>query len=222
MGTKTHRITDQEFADYLRVLRDAKAGMLVFAALDCVIAGTGARIGEALDLAEKDLFDANGKPLERVTRNVEKKRRLYRYAIEFPWGLLGGPVIDWRREAIRRRMILHREDKLFSVRVSGKPLSQRYCREKHAAILRHAGINPRGVAFHGIRKTFLSIMFFQRLREADGDFWGALKYVQELACHESPETTLRYLADCISRRHADTMQAAFLAVSPELASADKR
>lgn len=123
--------------------------------------------------------------------------------VEFLWDEIGTPIARWRERAIKM-FAIGPEEKLFSVRWNNASISYNYLWRKQRAFLERAGIDPAGVAFHGIRKSFLSTMFYQRVEENGGDFMGALRYVQQLAGHESFEMTLRYLSDCIDRSHYET------------------
>ena len=99
MSVKTHPIPEDRFADYVAELNSITSGTdLPHAACCAFLLGSGARIGEALAVRMKDLFAADGSPLERVTRPVEKKRQeVHRLTVTFPWEYLGGPLIAWRR-----------------------------------------------------------------------------------------------------------------------------
>lgn len=223
MGTKTRALTEKEFPEYIRVILAAEGTALPVAAVCAVIIGTGARIGEVLNLTIGDVFDQTGRPLDSIIRTLEKKKcgyavnrkddRKQRLAAAFPWDVLGGPVIRWRKTIAERFVIPNSKSNLklnlFSTRWSNQPLSRGYCWEINKHFLVKAEINPRGIGFHGIRKSFLSHMYFQRLRENSGDPMGALRYVQNLAGHTIFDTTLLYLSDCIARNHRDTMRAAF-------------
>lgn len=230
MGTKTHAISRDEMARYLRVLASATGPMLVHAAVCAAVIGTGARIGEVLALRDRDLFSRDGVPLPDVSRGLEKKnrkeagqeetseeeearrkKRAKRLSVAFPWKYLGGPVIRWR-EVARKSFLLQPDQMIFSVRNNGEPLNQRSARRVQWRFLEMAGISPRGVAFHGLRKSFLREVYYERRRNGD-DMMTALRHVQKLAGHARFETTLLYLMDEIEGNHRETIEGIFEGLS---------
>lgn len=208
MGVKTRALNQEAFGRYIGVILAASDREVCYAALCAIIIGTAARIGEAIQHRVGDLFGPDGLPLARITRPVLKKRREVRRTTDFLWEVLGAPVLRWH-EIARKRFLLERNDYLFSMRWNNQPVSRVHAWRVNKGFLQRAGIDPAGVAFHGIRKSFLTRMFYRRYQENGGDFFGAMRYVQELAQHESMFTTLLYLQDEIFGTHADTMKHVF-------------
>lgn len=195
MSVKTHPIPEDRFGDYVAELNSITSGTdLPHAACCAFLLGSGARIGEALTVRVKDLFAADGSPLERVTRSVEKKRQGdHRLTVTFPWEYLGAPLIAWRRW-VQRHRAAGPDDYLFDVGWSGRPLSRYSLRRGNVRILRRLGIPPQGVGLHGIRKTIMRQILQDQM--AQGKSWlEAVKYCQDFATHERIDTTIRYLLD---------------------------
>ena len=203
MGTKTHALTRDELGRYIDLITRLSGPLLPYAAIAAIITGTGARIGEVLALRMGDIFDQHGKPLPEITRTLEKKRSStpVRLSVFFPWDTLGAPVIRWRDEA-RRRFLISRTSLLFSLRYSGEPMNRVHCWRVHRELLQRAGIDPRGVAFHGIRKTFLTAMCAERERlQGSAGMITVMRSMQKLAGHSRFDTTLDYLQDYIGLPH---------------------
>ncbi|MBS1372074.1 MAG: site-specific integrase [Lentisphaeria bacterium] len=209
MGAKTRPLTEEEFSRFLGVILNPGPHELVYAAIICLILGIGARIGEVLELRDCDAFEPNGSPRRYVTRTLEKKRSKdpQRLSTFFPWEAIGGPVVRWRADVFRR-FVFRREDRLFSVRNSGRPVSRYRVWHYNRIFLKRAGIEPRGVALHGLRKTFLTLIYFQR-RRAGCDGITALRKVQQLAGHASFEETLHYIGDDVFVSHEQVSADAF-------------
>ena len=202
MGTLTHALTVDQFRRYMEVIDQVPDRELPAAAVCAVVVGTGARLSEVRGMDVGDLFGPDGKPLERVSRTLSKKRSAnpVRKTVFFPWDEVGSAVIRWHALAVRR-FFRRADEPLFSVRWGGQPLSELHCWRRNKVFLERAGINPAGVGLHGIRKTFLTVMYYRRLEAEPGNMMGALRYVQDLAGHGTFEVTLRYLADQITTPH---------------------
>lgn len=211
MGTKTHALGWDEFRRYVDALNRAEGRLLPYAAACAVIIGTGARVGEAVTLRDRDLFFPDGQPRPEITRTLEKKRgSLKRLTVAFPWEYLGSPVRRWRAAA-RERFLLRPDDPVFAVRYRRQPMNRVHVLRCNRELLAAAGINPRGVGLHGLRKTFLRAVYRQRIHEGD-DMMNAIRHVQKLAGHARFETTLIYLMDEIEGSHRDTIQNVFSAL----------
>ena len=209
MGTKTHAMGAEGFVKYIDVLNNASGHLLPHAAIIAVIVGTGARIGEVLTMRDRDLFEQDGTPRPNVTRTLEKKRQKTpaRLTVCFPWEHLGGPIIRWRAEA-RKRFLTQPDAALFSIRYDGTPIHRASVLRNANEFLIAAGMNPRGVGMHGIRKTFLREVYRERIKQG-ADMMSALRHVQKLAGHARFETTLIYLMDEIDESLKDTVNQVF-------------
>ena len=181
MGTMTHSLNRQQTEAYIEVLNHAPDRLLPYAAAAALVLGTGARIGEVLQLRIRDIFDAELRPRERITRSIEKRRQEVRLAVPFPWERLGAPILRHLQ-----RKIFKGQDQLFIDR------DRRVCFNHQQQLLRMAGLPPVGVAFHGLRKTCLL-----RFHDAFARRWGETpttwRKVQRLAGHSRIDTTLIYL-----------------------------
>ena len=196
MSVKTHPLPADRFVDYISLLASVdQMPLLPHAACCAFLLGSGARISEALTLRMRDLFAADGTPLERVTRTVMKKKggKVVRLTVAFPWEYIGAPLIAWRRW-VQRNMASGPDDFLFCRRWSGEPMSRHALRRGNVRMLDKLGIPWRGVGLHGLRKTILRKILRDQLDQ--GRNWlEAVRYCQEYACHERIDTTIRYLAD---------------------------
>lgn len=208
MSRATRPLNNDEYTRMAAALASAGPVALPYAAICSLILGCGARIGEVLELTEGDLFEADGSPKTRITRTLEKKRgkRPVRLTTYFPWEVLGNSVIAWR-EVAKKRFFIERELRLFSLRYGNKAISRVRAWKYNKAFLIAAGIDHRGIGLHGLRKTFLTRIFF-KAREFGMDDFKALRKVQELAGHSSMEVTMRYIGDSIDISERDLIEAA--------------
>lgn len=185
MSVKTRPLTAAELKSLVGVLNrgDLPKRLWRIAAVDALCLGTAGRISEVLTMRNRDLFDAGGEPLPRVSRNVLKYRKPTRKTTNFPWGILGKPVLQWYK--LRR---FYGPDALFI------DSTRRYCWRRQRELLLLAGISPERIAFHGLRKTALTRVHNRIVKEAGGrDGLAELQKVQRFAGHARLETTLIYL-----------------------------
>lgn len=210
MGTKTRALSRDEFSALLTCLDHATGRLLPYAAVIAVIAGTGARVGEAREVTAGDLFHADGTPRPEVSRTLEKKKTKHpiRLTVPFPWDSIGLPIIRWREEA-RKRFFIHSDSPIFSVRYNAQPLNRQRILEAARVLMERAGIDPRGVGLHGIRKSLLREVYRFRRDDCKEDMMTALRHVQRLAGHAKFETTLIYLVDEIEGSHKDVINSVF-------------
>lgn len=181
MGTRTRPMTQEETERFIQVLNEAPEAELPYAAAAAIALGTGARIGEVLQMRVKDLFAPDGTPRERVTRSVEKKRKDDRLTVIFPWGRMGEAVRRWYRAKI-----IKGQDQLFIDR------NQKVCYRHQQKLLRMAELPARGIAFHGLRKTCL-LRFHSQFARRWGEAPTTWRKVQKLAGHSRIDTTIIYL-----------------------------
>ena len=143
---------------------------------------TGALI-DTVDMTsddEQDLFTPDGTPLERVTRDIEKRRTAVRLTVPFPWERMGAAVIRWH--AAKR---IKGQEQLFIGR------NQKVCYRHQQSLLQRAGLPGTGIGFHGLRKTCL-LRFFNAFARK-WDVTTAWRKTQHLAGHSRIDTTLIYL-----------------------------
>ncbi|MPN12370.1 hypothetical protein SDC9_159688 [bioreactor metagenome] len=119
---------------------------------------------------------------------------------------MGSSVIAWR-EVAKKRFLIDREHRLFSLRYGNTALSRVKVWKYNKAFLIRAGIDPRGIGLHGLRKTFLTRIYFHAL-EMGMDEFKALRKAQEFAGHSSMEVTMRYIGDSIDISEADLIEGA--------------
>lgn len=195
MGYCMRRLTDDEFLRYIAVLESAPKNEAVYAAICVLCLATGARIGEVLgtrlrDIVDPDTLDAR----ERVSRRVEKRRGTKIRTVYFP---------------PRFRQIIERAAGLAVMR-GVQPDGQifKVCWKTawrhNRTFLRRAGLPVTGVAFHGLRKTYLTRAFREKMAET-GDTFASLKFVQELAGHAEFNNTVRYIIADIGRSENETL-----------------
>lgn len=193
MGYAMRPLREEELTKYLEVLRKESERRPVYAAAAAIAIGTGARIGEVLKMRVKDVRGEDGKVREKLTRILEKKRGKVVYSDRiFPIEVLRELVQRYLDSEERRQFFQKEDDYLFSIRWNGKPLSYNHVYKVQQNLLREAGIPGRGIAFHGLRKSLLTMVYYERQKKT-GDSMAALRYVQEIACHKSLDTTLRYV-----------------------------
>ncbi|MBQ7695557.1 MAG: site-specific integrase [Lentisphaeria bacterium] len=204
MGTRTRGLTDEELWRFLPVIcGELPRRLRPAAAAAALCLGTGGRIGEILGMRQKDIFGLDGEPLARVSRTVEKTReKRIRKTVVFDWRTLGAPVLAWRRERL-----LYGPEALF-VGEAHYTLWWRL-RELYGM----AGIKPRALAFHGLRKSYLQRIQAVLVRKNGGNVTTPiLQQVQRAACHARLETTLAYLNDGALEIADEDALAAFAAV----------
>ncbi len=200
MSVKTRALTAAELRRLAAVLTgplpDAE---LPHAACLALLLGTGGRIREILGMTVRDVYDFDaGKPRPEVSRKIEKRgEKDVRLAIPFPWEALGRPVETW--------IVFHRlrgPEALFIGR------SYNAVRKMEARLLARAGIDRRGIGFHGLRKTALRLIREHTYR-VTGDHAAADRYAQTMAAHSRLETTLAYLTDRDPKPSAEIVKGAF-------------
>ncbi len=217
MGYAMRPLKEEELTRYLEVLRKESERRPVYAAAAAVAIGTGARIGEVLQMRVKDVMDETGKVREKLTRKLEKKRGKVVYSERiFPIEVLREMVQRYLDSDERRRFFQKEDDYLFSARYSGKKLTYDHCYDIQRELLREAGLPVRGVAFHGLRKSLLTMVFYERQKKT-GDSMAALRYVQEIACHKSLDTTLRYVGWELIVDEGQTFRDCFKGIEERLA-----
>ena len=192
MIVKTRALCDEEAQRYVGVLRDAEGSELIYAAVCAVCIGIGARIGEVLTLRNADVLTPAGEVREKIRRKVEKKRKTFYQEAVFCDPVLRSIVQRYAASERRLSRWMSPDALFFTARWDGPAITYRAAWGHNRALMRRAGIDPRGVAFHGQRKTFLTAVFRQVHRDT-GDMFTALRTVQRMAGHKSVDTTLAYL-----------------------------
>lgn len=195
MGYCMRRLTDAELLRYIDVLESAPKSEAVYAAISVLCLATGARIGEVLsvrlrDVVDPDTLDAR----ERVARRVEKRRSVKIRTVYFPPRFR--PIIE-RAAGLAVMRGVTPDGQIFKV-------CWKSAWRHNRAFLRRAGLPVTGVAFHGLRKTYLTRAFREKMAET-GDTFASLKFVQELAGHAEFESTIRYIVADIGRSENETL-----------------
>lgn len=210
MGTETRGLNENEFENYVFTLRTCDKALLPYAAVSALVIGMGARVGEVLALTVADVIEG-GKVRLSIKRKISKKRKEYYKTLPFPMESLRA-IIQRYYDCILRRYFPRPNDKFFSLRYCGRALSYRYCWQQNRELLRLAGIDPAGVGFHGLRKTYLTRIFYY-LKKSHGMSDGeAIKYLQKLVCHTSHEVTWLYLSSGIQPQEAEVIIGAFAGI----------
>ena len=193
MIVKTRALCDEEAQRYVGVLRDAEGSELIYAAVCAVCIGIGARIGEVLTLRNADVIGEDRQVRDKIRRKVEKKRGKVVYQeATFRDPVLRSIVQRYADSARRLSRWMSPDALFFTARWDGPALTYRAAWGHNRALMRRAGIDPHGVAFHGQRKTFLTAVFRQ-VHRTTGDMFVALRTVQRMAGHKSFDTTIAYL-----------------------------
>lgn len=193
MIVRTRALDTAEAARYVDVLKQSTAAEMPYAAIAALTIGLGARIGEVLGLRNADVLTERGEVREKVRRKIEKKRggSVYREAA-FCDSALRGIVQRYADSEQRKSRYLQADANFFTCRWQGRKLTYRIAWAHNQRFLRAAGIDPHGVAFHGLRKTFLTAVYRQIYADS-GEMLKALTCVQRLAGHKSINTTIAYL-----------------------------
>lgn len=196
MIVRTRPLTTEEAARYVKVLCAAALcdRYSIYSSVAALAIGTGARIGEVLAMRNADVLDLqNGRVRDKVRRKIEKKRGQIVYK-EAPFcdPVLWGVVQTYAYKLGRMSAYMPADGKFFTVRWNGAKLTYKSAWENNRKFLLAAGIDPHGVAFHGLRKTFLTAVFREIYRQS-GDMLKALTCAQKLAGHENINTTIVYL-----------------------------
>lgn len=195
MGYCMRRLTDAELLRYIGVLESAPKSEAVYAAISVLCLATGARIGEILsvrlrDVVDPDTLDAR----ERVARRVEKRRGVKIRTVYFPPQFR--PIIE-RAAGLAVMRGVTPDGKIFKV-------CWKSAWRHNRGFLRRAGLPVTGIAFHGLRKTYLTRAFREKMEET-GDTFASLKFVQELAGHAEFESTIKYIIADIGRSENETL-----------------
>ncbi len=193
MLVRTRPLKTEEAARYVDILAGVPDRDAVFAAIAAIAIGVGARIGEVLALRTADVLEPNGQLRERIRRRVLKKRNavVYRDAW-FIDGRLRKIVERYAASPRRASLYLPGDALFFAAGISGKSVGYYKAWRHNRRFLGAAGLPMTGVAFHGLRKTFLS-KIYERIYADTGDMMRALTFAQKLAGHESINTTILYL-----------------------------
>lgn len=193
MIVKTRALKSDEPRRYIAELKRAAGSQLPYAAIAALAIGIGARIGEVLAIRNGDVLNEDGTVRQQVRRKVLKQRSgvLYREA-PFVDPDLREIVQRYADSLARKSRWFDADGKFFCCRWSGAPLSYRVAWGRNRRFLRRAGIDPSGIAFHGLRKTFLTAVYRQVYADS-GDMLKALTCVQRMAGHKSINTTIAYL-----------------------------
>lgn len=191
MGYAMRPLTEDELSKYLDVLQEAPEGRKVYAAIAAIAIGTGARIGEILTMRVKDVVK-DGKVREKITRKIEKKRKTVYRDTCFPIRELRDLVQRYVESPTVQHRFPTADDFLFSVRYAGGRLGYYSCWRVQKKLLHEAGLPETGIGFHGLRKTILTLVYYNQYRISK-DMLGAVRYVQQIAGHESINVTIRYL-----------------------------
>lgn len=193
MIVRTRALTITEAAAYMDVLEAAGPHEAAYAAISALAIGLGARIGEVLALRNADVLDPIGQVRDKIRRKISKKRKevVYREAY-FCDPRLRAIVQRYADSPERKGRFFPGEGTFVCFRWSGRRISYLSAWKHNRNFLRAAGIEPGGVAFHGLRKTFMTAVY-QQIYADSGDMLKALTCVQRLAGHDDFNTTLAYL-----------------------------
>lgn len=204
MGYMMRKLTGEEFARYVQILHWAEKKDLLYAAVAAICIGVGARIGEVLRLRLRDIVNPDGTAKDEIVRCVEKKRRIDFLRCAFPVEIFG-EIIE--RHAARQILThgLFFEDYAFCRRKSGRPVTYLSAWLHNRAFLKAAGVPVSGVAFHGLRKTFLTEYFLQIYKKTN-DMFLAISATQKVAGHEDFGTTARYISTAIAPSTQEVQQ----------------
>lgn len=193
MIVRTRPLKTEEAARYIEVLNGVPERDSGFAAIAALAIGTGARIGEVLAMRTADVLEPDGHLKERIRRKVLKKRTatVYREAwfIDPALRKIVTRYIDSPR---RPSLYLGGDALFFAGGITGKAIDYRKAWRHNRRFLGSAGLPTTGVAYHGLRKTFLSKVY-EKIYAETGDMLKALTFVQKLAGHNSINTTILYL-----------------------------
>ena len=193
MIVRTRPLKTEEAARYVDVMRGASERDSMYAAMAALAIGTGARIGEVLALRTADVLEPNGRLKERIRRKMLKKRTatVYREAWFIDAELR--KIVERYIESPRRESLyLGGEALFFAAGITGKAIPYNKVWRHNRRFLGAAGLQTNGVAFHGLRKTFLSKVY-EKIYADTGDMLKALTFAQKLAGHKSINTTILYL-----------------------------
>jgi len=154
-----------------------------------------------------DVFTPAGEIKIDYTGKTTESRPGKKKEIEFPWSMLGAPIIAWKDKAIEKYHFNH-SHRIFSLHYDNHKLSHGNSYLKNRRLLRLAGVDWRRVAFHGWRTTFLVMVYEQCKRNGMGDFEAA-NQVKEMIGHESLDTLTEYLKEYIGQDSGNIIIGAF-------------
>lgn len=204
MGTMTRALTENEIADFVKTLQTAPETETMYAAIAALCIGTGARIGEVLELKIKDIVNDKGEALKEITRKVEKKRKTYHVRCAFPVDIFGGIIELHAAKQILRFGSLP-NDYAFTRNWRGDRITEKTAWMHQRKLLQLARLPYTGIGYHGLRKTFLTAFFNEVYRSTD-DMFLAMKSTQEIAGHENFNTTVKYISGAITPSTKDVQR----------------
>lgn len=212
MNNRTRPMKTSEAARYVEILKKASEREAAYAAMAAIAIGTGARISEVLSLRTLDVLEPTGKLKDQIRRKVKKKRNaiVYRDAY-FIDPMLRKIVERYVGSPRRASLYLPGNANFFAAGISGKAIPYYKAWRHNRRFLGAAGLPMTGLAFHGLRKTFLSKVY-EKIYADTGDMLKALTFVQKLAGHESLNTTIIYL-DITPVDEANTVRETLAAIT---------
>lgn len=216
MGYMMRKLTGEEFAKYVQILQLAEKKDLLYAAVAAICIGIGARIGEVLRLRLRDIVNPDGTAKSEIVRSVEKKRRIDFLRCAFPVDFFG-EIIE--KHAAQQVLICGTDpdDYAFCRRKNGRPVKYWSAWMHNREFLKSAGVPVSGVAFHGLRKTFLTEYFLQVYKKTN-DMFLALSATQKVAGHEDFGTTARYISTAIAPSTQEVQQGIWKKIKENLES----